>query len=62
MTFAKPRFNSGYDYELVRYCSIKFTTIVGGASKLLNYFKIIILVVSFLTLIIGLVLVICIEN
>ncbi len=39
MTFSKPRFTSGYDYELVRYCSKTGTTIVGGASKLLKAFK-----------------------
>lgn len=38
MTFSKPRFNTNYDYELVRYCSILGTNIVGGASKLLQYF------------------------
>lgn len=38
MTFSKPRFNSSYDYELVRYCSKINTTVVGGASKLLKYF------------------------
>ena len=38
MTFSKSRFNNSYDYELVRYCSILNTNIVGGASKLLNYF------------------------
>lgn len=38
MTFGKPRFNSAYEYELVRYCSILNTNIVGGAGKLLKYF------------------------
>jgi hypothetical protein len=39
MTFSSPRFSKEYTYELVRYCSILNTTIVGGASKLLKYFK-----------------------
>lgn len=39
MTFKKPRFNSNYDYELVRLCSKKFTNVVGGASKLFKYFR-----------------------
>lgn len=39
MTFSKPRFNNNNDYELVRYCSLLNTTIVGGASKLLSYFN-----------------------
>jgi hypothetical protein len=38
MTFAKPRFNKNYDYELVRLCSKKFTSVVGGASKLFKHF------------------------
>lgn len=28
-----------YDYELTRFCNIKYNTVVGGASKLLNYFQ-----------------------
>lgn len=39
MTFSKPRFSCEQDFELVRYCSILNTTIIGGASKLLNYFN-----------------------
>jgi len=38
MTFSKPRFNSNYEYELVRYSSIG--RVIGGASKLLKYFEI----------------------
>jgi very-short-patch-repair endonuclease len=37
MTFGKPRFNKKYEWELIRYCS-KYN-VVGGASKLLNYFE-----------------------
>jgi len=36
MTFGKPRYNSNYQYELVRYCTSK--NIVGGAEKLFKYF------------------------
>ena len=36
MTFAKPRFNNKYDYEIIRFCSS--TSVVGGASKLFKYF------------------------
>ena len=39
MTFKKPRFNSNYNYELIRLCSKKFTNVVGGASKLFKYFR-----------------------
>ena len=39
MTFSKPRYNKKYDWELIRYCSKRYTNIVGGASKLLNYFR-----------------------
>lgn len=38
MTFAKPRLNMNYDYELIRLCSKKFTSVVGGASKLFKHF------------------------
>lgn len=37
MTFGKPRFNTKYEYELIRYCSPNFN-IVGGAAKLFSYF------------------------
>lgn len=39
MTFSKPRFNKNYDYELIRYCSKNGCNIVGGAGKLLAYFR-----------------------
>ena len=39
MTFGKPRFNKNYDYELIRFCSKIGFQIIGGASKLLEYFK-----------------------
>lgn len=39
MTFAKPRFDSVAEYELVRYCSLLGVTVVGGASKLLSLFE-----------------------
>lgn len=39
MTFGKSRFSKQYEYELIRYCSIKNTIVVGGASKLLKYFE-----------------------
>ena len=38
MTFAKPRFNKKYDWELIRFCSLKYTNVIGGASKLFKYF------------------------
>lgn len=38
MTFSKPRFNKDYNWELIRFCSLKNTTIVGGASKMFNFF------------------------
>lgn len=40
MTFGKSRFNKKYDFELLRLCSKKFVNVVGGASKLFNYFLI----------------------
>lgn len=37
-TFGKSRFNKNYEYELLRYCSLKNYQIVGGFSKILNHF------------------------
>lgn len=39
MVFNKSRFNKNVDWELVRLCSKKGYTVVGGASKLLSYFR-----------------------
>jgi hypothetical protein len=39
MTFGKSRFNKNYQYELIRFCSLLNTTVVGGGSKLLKYFE-----------------------
>ncbi len=39
MTFGKPRFNKSYEFELLRFCNKLNTSVVGGASKLLNYFE-----------------------
>lgn len=39
MTFGKSRFNKKYDWELLRYCTLSNFNIIGGASKLLSYFK-----------------------
>lgn len=39
MSFGKPRFDKAYTYELIRYCTISGVTVVGGMSKMLNYFK-----------------------
>lgn len=39
MTFGKSRFNKQYDWELLRFCSKKNLNVVGGASKLLTYFR-----------------------
>lgn len=38
MTFGKSRFNSKYEYELIRYTTLLDHNVVGGASKLLSYF------------------------
>lgn len=39
MTFAKPRFNHNYTWELIRYCSLGGVTVAGGASRLLKRFQ-----------------------
>lgn len=36
MTFGKPRYNSRYDYELLRYCSSM--NVAGGAQRLFSFF------------------------
>lgn len=36
MTFGVPRYNKKYQYELLRYCSIKY--VIGGAEKLFKHF------------------------
>ena len=38
MTFSKPRFNKNYEYELIRFASLKYSSCVGCAQKLLKYF------------------------
>lgn len=38
MTFGKPRFNKNYEYELIRLCTLKYCSVIGGASKLFKYF------------------------
>ena len=39
MTFGKSRFNKGFEWELIRNCTLVNTVVRGGFSKLLNYFK-----------------------
>jgi hypothetical protein len=38
MIFGKTRFSKKYEYEMIRLCTKKFITVVGGASKLFKYF------------------------
>ena len=38
MTFAKPRFNHEYEYEIIRLCWDNNTYVVGGTEKLFKYF------------------------
>lgn len=38
MTFGKPRFNSNYQYELIRYCANLDYIVYGAASKLFKFF------------------------
>ena len=38
MTFGKSRYNKYMQYELLRLCSLKYTSVIGGASKLFKYF------------------------
>ena len=38
MTFGKPRFNSQYEYEIIRLCWMDGIKVVGGAQKLFKHF------------------------
>ena len=38
MTFGKPRYNKKYEWELLRLCSKKEYSVVGGAERLFKYF------------------------
>lgn len=38
MTFSKPRLTDKVEWELVRFCNLKNTTVIGAASKLFKYF------------------------
>lgn len=38
MTFGHPRYNTKYDYEMLRMCSKKGVQVIGGASKLFHAF------------------------
>jgi endogenous inhibitor of DNA gyrase (YacG/DUF329 family) len=39
MTFGIPRFNKKYQWELLRFCTLKNHIVIGGASKLLTHFE-----------------------
>lgn len=39
MTFGKSRFNKNYNWELLRFCNKLNISVIGGASKLLKYFR-----------------------
>lgn len=39
MSIGKSRFNTAYDYELLRMCAKSDTTVNGGVSKLISYLK-----------------------
>ena len=38
MTFGKSRYGKNYDWELLRFCNKKYTSVIGGASKLFKHF------------------------
>lgn len=38
MSFGKSRYSQTHQYEMVRFCNKKWTTVVGGAGKLFKYF------------------------
>lgn len=51
MTFAKSRFNKGYNWELTRFCVKGGISVVGGFSRLLKAFRGLITVQLYLMLI-----------
>jgi len=38
-TFAKPRYSKRYEWELIRFCTAKGITVVGGFSKVMSFFE-----------------------
>ena len=38
MSFSKPRFDKKYEWEIIRFSNALFTSVIGGASKLLAHF------------------------
>lgn len=38
MTFGKSRFDKNYEWEMIRYCTLLNHSVIGGASKLFNFF------------------------
>ena len=39
MSFGKPRYNKKYEYELLRLCTSMKYKVIGGASRIFEYFK-----------------------
>jgi len=39
ITLSTPRYNKKYDWELIRFCNKKYTSVVGGFAKLLSFFR-----------------------
>lgn len=39
MSIGKPRFNTKYDYEILRMCTKADITVIGGVSKIVSYIK-----------------------
>ncbi len=37
-TFRKPRFDKRFDYELLRFANLRYTSVIGGFSKILKFF------------------------
>ena len=38
LSFSKPRFSKGYDYEITRFANLLNTSVIGGFSRLFKYF------------------------
>jgi len=39
MTFSKSRMNKSYDWEMIRFCSLNNTIVIGAGGKLLSFFE-----------------------
>jgi len=49
LTLDKPRYNKKYEYEIIRFCSLLDTNVIGGFSRLLKHFEVLVSPKSIIT-------------